>query len=289
MANTNPITKWLISRKEIFNLSFTQYGWPERYLPTLYDFTAQISANGFTSQGRGTDFSAEVAIEKASAEAIERYLCKVLKMDSVGFSVSGFVSATEHAKFEALERYYLNRHLKIKIPFRRIDESAIDATLMQMINQLEENSPSTFVSFHQMHTPINEYGVVCFIEDTKLNVFSFGFAFSNNLGHTLKRSFIEAIPNFAAQKEKELTARTKTSFSTHLQENKPWHLSQKFHSQMLPLIFDGSDLVNTKLENEKFEVLEFETLQINLDAVPELDTCPIDPVKVVIKKKEASK
>jgi hypothetical protein len=141
MANTNPITKWLISRKELFNLSFTQYGWPERYLPALYDFTAQISVNGISSQGRGTDFIAEVAIEKASAEAIERYLCKVLKMDSIGFSVSGFVSATEHAKFEALERYYLNRHLDLKIPFRRIDERAIEAGLVQTIDQLEDNSP----------------------------------------------------------------------------------------------------------------------------------------------------
>lgn len=289
MANTNPITKWLISRKELFGLSFTQYGWPERYLPALYDFTARISVNGISSQGRGTDLIAEVALEKASAEAIERYLCKILKMDSVGFSVSGFVSSTEHAKFEALERYYLNRHLVLKIPFRRIDESAIDATLMQMITQLEEQSSSTFISFHQMHTPINEYGVVCFIEDTKLNVFSFGFAFGNNLGHTLKRSFIEAIPNFAALKEKELTARTKNYFPTDLQENKPWHLSQKFHSQMLPLIFDDSDLVNTDLENKNFEDLEFETLQINLDAVPELNDCPIEPVKVSIKKKEASK
>ncbi len=289
MANTNPITKWLISRKELFNLSFTQYGWPERYLPTLYDFTAQISVNGVTSQGRGTDFIAEVAIEKASAEAIERYLCKLLKMDSVGFSVSGFVSATEHAKFEALERYHLNRHLELKIPFRRIDESAIDAALMQMINQLEDNSPSTFISFHQMHTPIDEYGVVCCIEDTKLNVFSFGFAFSKSVDHSLRRSLIEAIPNFVALKENKAISNFENSLPNALQENKPWHLSQTFHSQISPLIFDDSDLLNTNFENETFEDLEFETLQVNLDAVPELNTCPIEPVKIIIKKKEASK
>jgi hypothetical protein len=57
-----------------------------------------------------------------------------------------------------------------------------------------------------MQTPIHEYGVVCFIEDTKLNVFSFGFAYSKNLGHSLNKSFVEAIPNFAALKEKELSA-----------------------------------------------------------------------------------
>lgn len=289
MANTNPITKWLISRKEFFNLSFTQYGWPERYLPGLYDFTAQISLNGISSQGRGTDFIAVVAIEKASAEAIERYLCKVLKMDSVGFSVSGFVSATEHAKFEALERYYLNRHLSLNISFRRISESAIEPGLMQIISQLEDNSPSTFVSFHQMHTSINEYGVVCFIEDTKLNVFSFGFAFSKSLGHSLKRSFIEAIPNFAALKEKETTPSLANPLPTVLQENKPWHLSPSFHSQMLPLIFDGSDLLNPKLEPENLEDLEIETLQVSLNAIPELNDCPIEPVKITIKKKEAPK
>ncbi len=74
-----------------------------------------------------------------------------------------------------------------------------------------------------------------------------------------------------------------------MQENKPWHLSQKFHSQISPLIFDDSDLLNTNFENETFEELEFETLKINLDAVPELNDCPIEPVKIIIKKKEASK
>ncbi len=289
MANTNPITKWLISRKELFNLSFTQYGWPERYLPALYDFTAQISVNGISSQGRGTDFIAEVAIEKASAEAIERYLCKVLKMDSIGFSVSGFVSANEHAKFEALERYYLNRHLELKIPFLRIDERAIEATLVQTIDQLEDNSQSTFVSFHQMQTPIHEYGIVCIIEDTKLNVFSFGFAFSKNLDHSLKKSFVEAIPNFAALKEKAFSSTISNSLPNILLENKPWHLSQSFYSQILPLIFVDSDVLNSKSENKNVEEPELETLQIKFDTLPELNDCPIDPVKVCIKKKEVCK
>lgn len=285
MANSNPITKWLISRKELFKLSFTQYGWPEKYLPTLHDFTAEISMNGISCQGRGTDTNAEIAIEKAAAEAIERYLCKILKMDSIGFSVSGSVSALEHAKFEALERYCLNRHLHLNLPFHRIDESNVDPSLMYLIRQFEENSSPTFVSFHQMHTSANEYGVVCFIEDTKLNIFSFGFAYDDNLNKSLKRSLLEAIPNFAAIKENETSAAPLKSSQTNSRTKMPWHLDREFYSQIVPLLFESKEGSSPRIDHNHFEKIEFEILKSDISILPELDGCPIDPVKIIIKTK----
>lgn len=287
MANTTPITKWLINRKELFKLSFKQYGWTEKYLPMLHDFTAEISFNGISSQGRGTDLNAELAIEKASAEAIERYVCKILKMDSTGLSVSGEVSSTEHAKFEALERYYLNYHLSRKIPFLRIDEREIDITLKNMLQWFEDKFPSTFISFHQMHTSIHGYGVVAFIEDTSLNCFSFGFAYDKSISLSLKRSFLESIPNFAAQREKKDAILQVNSLPLNSQEKTPWHLSQEFLSQISPLLFSESP--SSKLEPYNLNPIDFEILKIELAILPEFADCPIEPIKVIIREKETKK
>lgn len=281
MANTNPITRWLLSKKDLFQLSITQYGWTDKYLPLVYDFTAQIEFGAIKVCGRGTDFNSETSIEKASAEAIERYLCKKLKMTSTGLSVSGRSSSLEHARNEALERFYLSSHLELRQPLARFPDTIIEAQdIMSIVKEFKDRTSPTFVSFHQMSTPSNDYGIVCFIEETKSNIFSFGFSYGQNFEYSLQSAFLEAVPNFIALKEnRELST---VGFQTLSRDNRPWHLSDKFHSQLTPLLLSDHSIGTANLKSF-VEYPNLDVTEINVESLKELSGCPIVPVKVVTK------
>jgi hypothetical protein len=250
-------------------------------LSSIFDFAAQIEFGGIIGRGRGTDFCSETSIEKASAEAIERYLCKKLKMNSTGLSVSGRSTSVEHAMGEALERFYLFSHLDLKLPFIRCPDKLLEKlTLNSILREFEEKTQSVFVSFHQMATRPGDSGIVCFIEDTKTNIFSFGFSYGQNVELNLQRAFFEAVPNFIALKEAhELssTAQSKLQEDTTL-----WHLSEDFHSQIMPLLFQDQpnqkSFFSTAIAYPSFEVTE-----IDIQSLGELKDCPIKPVRVSIK------
>src|SRR6185437_2300039 len=97
-----------------------------RYFSGLHDFEARIEVSGVAVVGRGIDFDPELAVEKASSEAIERLICNRLNISSEGFAIGGRRGADEHAKNEALERYYFNEHLRMQKPFRSIDSPIIN-------------------------------------------------------------------------------------------------------------------------------------------------------------------
>ena len=120
MANKTPLASWLYSKRQELNPKFKEFNWPTRVFPGVFDFATTITWNGIESNGRGVDSQREIALEKSVAEAIERLICKSIGFDSVGFALAGTHDPEDHAKFEAMERYFLNIHLEEKIPFYQI-------------------------------------------------------------------------------------------------------------------------------------------------------------------------
>lgn len=274
MAYQNPITNWLIRRKDQFKLSYTQYEWPERYGLDLHDFSAQIEFGNLTSNGRGLSTHPEVAIEKASAEVIERYICQKLGIPSTGVAVSGESSSLIHAENEALERYYLNQHLKRKIPLAHFDLGTENLSLITLIAQIQKRVPSTDLDFFRMQTMEGKFGLVCSIQNKINAVHSFGFSFGTDLRKVFAHSLYEALPNFVALCDDTLDASD---------SERPWHLKKVFRENIISLL-------KTDIDSQKLQVSiaapQLKLESIGLDRFPELEGCPISPIRVQIVSAE---
>jgi ribosomal protein S12 methylthiotransferase accessory factor YcaO len=127
MANQESIARWVLNNKRVLNPSLVQYDWPSRYLNGVYDFSVSVAVDGVEGLGRGLDRDRDLALEKACAEAIERYVCHRLGIDSIGVAVSGESDAGTHAELETLERYYFDQHQKHRRPFVKLRDGSDEA------------------------------------------------------------------------------------------------------------------------------------------------------------------
>lgn len=276
MVNKNAITHWLITHKDLFKLAYKQYDWPDRYSLELYDFSCYIGFENIKSEGRGTSTNPDLAIEKASAEAIERYICLKLNIPSVGVAVSGEKSALAHAQNEALERYYLNNHLELKWTLKKVDlaNHSIDS-LSALLNKLTSSFKMVNIDFYQMHTPPDKIGVICSIQHLETNFYSFGFSFNSEHSTGLEKSFLEAIPNIGA---------INNEINSGDLNMRPWHLSDDFKARLLPLLTNS---VNYSEKDFPLTPPQIEIESLNMDLFPELKNCPINPVRVKILNSKA--
>jgi hypothetical protein len=223
VANKTSLAAWLYSNRQALNPRFKEFSWPERFLSGLFDFSTILTCDGVEVEGRGVDTRREIALEKSVAEAIERLICKKLGFDSVGFAAAATIDPATHARFEALERFYLGKHIQTKTPFRKIAENC------DLAEKFRGQNSDSEISFYRMATPGNIFGVVCLIETLQTQRRSLGFALSDSLDNCLRRSLLEALPNFAWLIEKD----------THIETTGPtipWHIDSDFLKEIVPLL-----------------------------------------------------
>lgn len=218
MANKTPLASWLYSKRQELNPKFKEFNWPARVFPGVFDFATIITWNGIESNGRGVDSQREIALEKSVAEAIERLICKSVGFDSVGFALAGTHDPEDHAKFEAMERYFLNKHLEEKIPFYQIAFENED------IQKFRSANAEAKIEFYRMQTPRHIFGIVCAMKSKQTT--ALGFGLSESFEKSIQRSMFEALPNYAW-----LTDEVKS-----LAEKMPWHIEPNFFSKMEPLL-----------------------------------------------------
>lgn len=231
MAHHTPLAAWLYSNKQILDPKFREFDWTEKYLPGIHDFMATIRWNGMEGEGRGLADSRELALEKASAEAIERLICRILNLDSVGMAVSGNQDPKTHARNELYERFFLDSHLNMSIPMQALKGQFGDRS--QIVDAFKRRNSEVGLQFFKFSTPADFNGVVCMIDNQRK---SLGFALGTNFEDVIFRSFLEALPNFAWFQDRRdvLEAALPTS-------KLPWHLSDKFLTEIVPLLGGGDD------------------------------------------------
>jgi hypothetical protein len=178
----------------------------------------------------------------------------------VGLSVGIGYDCDLHAKFEALERYYLNEHVskKIKLSQQNILSSDLIIDFVQKNDEVK-------IKFLKMLTLKDTFGIICILYQGKNR--SIGFSYSNNERDAFEKSFIEAFPNLAAT--------LKNKFND---ENKPWHLKGEFIGQI-------EQLENSKNEI-KFESIKnpaLEKVKINLDEISFLSGSKLQAIKYIVK------
>ena len=245
MANKTPLASWLYSKRQELNPKFKEFNWPARVFPGVYDFATIITWNGIESNGRGVDSQREIALEKSVAEAIERLICKSIGFDSVGFALAGTHDPEDHAKFEAMERYFLNKHLEDKIPFSKIVFES------EEIQKFRSANTDAIIEFYRMQTPRNIFGIVCAMKSYQTT--ALGFGLSESLEKSVQRSMFEALPNYAWLTDED----------KNLADEVPWHIEPKFLSKIGPLLSNQFD--NTDASTVAFPILtQIEVLKSEL-------------------------
>ena len=223
MANKTSLAAWLYSNRQALNPRFKEFSWPERFLSGLYDFSTILTWDGIEAEGRGVDTRREIALEKSVAEAIERLICKKLGFDSTGFAAAATIDPTPHARFEAFERFYLEKHIQTHTPFQKLTATC------ELAEKFRNQNSNSKISFYRMATPDDIFGAVCLIESFQSQKRSLGFALSDSLDNCLRRSLLEALPNFAWLIEKDTNIEI-TEPAT------PWHIESNFLEKIVPLL-----------------------------------------------------
>lgn len=255
MAHKTPLATWLYLNRSVLAPTFTEFKGTGELVPGLFDFSTKIMWQGTEIEGRGVDNRREIAFEKSVAECIERIICAAKNINSIGLAVSGGSHCPQtHAQFEALERFYLDEHLEKKIQLSEVKSDVILANTFLAMN------PECEVRFFQMATPTNLYGLVCQISDAERK--SFGFALSDSMENSQRRSFLESIPSFCWLKNKK-------EFN-HSELSVPWQISKEFIAIISPLL--GTTLVNNFC-NSYLPTLIAE--EINYSNIPILKSAPL--------------
>ncbi|MBN8537375.1 MAG: hypothetical protein J0M15_10010 [Deltaproteobacteria bacterium] len=223
MANKTSLAAWLYSNRQALNPRFKEFSWPERFLSGLFDFSTVVTWNGIEAEGRGVDARRDIALEKSVAEAIERLICKNFGFDSVGFAAAATIDPMPHARFEALERFYLEKHIQTHTPFQKLTANC------ELAEKFRNQNSNSEVSFYRMATPDDIFGVVCSIESVPSQKRSLGFALSDSLDNCLRRSLLEALPNFAWLIEKDANIEI-------VEPTTPWHIDSNFLEKIVPLL-----------------------------------------------------
>lgn len=267
MANKTPLATWLYSKRQELNPCFQEFNWPSKILPGLFDFSTTIIWNGIEAEGRGVDALREIALEKSVAESIERLICKIEGFDSVGFAVAGTHDPSLHARFESLERYFLEQHIESRSPFQFIESSE------PILKKFRSLNSGADMSFNKMATPDELVGIVCSITSSN-NTRSLGFALSESLEDSLRRATFEALPNYAWLNDQN------SDIVHHNSESKPWHIGDDFLSKISPLLRSRDGHEN---HIALFDLPKLQKFDVPYSAISILKDAPIKAARFIVQ------
>jgi hypothetical protein len=260
VANKTPLASWLYKDGMALKPCFREYHWPDKYCVEVFDFSTTLNWNNMNFIGRGVDENREIALEKSVSEAIERLVAKNVSTPSFyvdGFSISGNEIRSEHARFEALERFYLKSHLLQKFKFKKIDDI-----------KLKKIESAKDVSFYRMATPAKYYGIVCAMVTANGKI-ALGFSLSESSEESVKKSWLEALPNFAW-----------LSDGVQDEQIRPWHVSNEFLNQIIPLFSS-----NLKLNDcDKASEPELVEIEVPFSQIAVLKSAPLSAARYLILK-----
>lgn len=131
MADQQRLTNWILAQQDRLDLQVTELTWINSYLPGWSDLEVTITVDGQNYSGRGADESEDVALGKATCEAIERYLCTIHGISSIG--VAGHVDdsrAMEGARVELIERSLMRFHFENEVPMSLVSSEDIRIDLV---------------------------------------------------------------------------------------------------------------------------------------------------------------
>ncbi len=275
MKPKSQLTKWLLENRAKMNPRFTEFSWPERYFRGLHDFEARIAVPDaefegqiIEARGRGIDFDQELALEKASSEAIERLICMFVGVSTEGITVSGCNGANEHAKNEALERYYFYLHEFRHQALQRIKSPEAN----HLIEQFQDQNQNFELRFYRMATDQSASGIVCAICDEDAGPKFLGIALNADLKTAMTRAMCEALANYARFSDAPKEYKSEVGLDPNA-----WICAPKFLDEVRHL-FTSADVAANSAENLIPEP-ELKRESVDISKIEVLRGCPIKPVQ----------
>lgn len=195
MAYQTIATKWLLSKCNTLDVSFGEHKWNVEAIGPITDIEVRIKLGNTLIEGRGTDADGNIALEKASSEAIERWCCRQLKVSSVGCAIHSNPELAEtHSKNEFIERFIFEQ-LKEKT---LAPEPMISAKIQYMQEKLAQQYANTKLTFWELAKTQGRSVILSLISD-EIKPIALGLSLeSENNG--LEKALIEALRNFVSYK-----------------------------------------------------------------------------------------
>ncbi len=187
MAYKTVATRWLLSKKDLLKVSFAEHKDTHNLLPNLTDIEVKISIGSLTFSGRGTDLVGDIALEKASSEAIERWCCHKLEISTVGCAIrSTEEDAKSNSVSEFIERFYFDQFLEHSFHSPRLKTESI--------------GPEAQINYYELTRTKCGSVILSLVVDSKKPV-CLGLALEKELKDGFTKSSIEALRNYAVYKE----------------------------------------------------------------------------------------
>jgi len=247
MAHSSSLTRWLVGKRQAFEVKINDFDWSNKWSTQMFDFQVQISVDGRTFTGRGTDQNEALALEKACAEAIERGICGKLKISSRGVAVHPEAKeAILNSRQEALERAIFDWHLNSVIPFKLVEPTI----WMKQLQALPIQRDHLGISFYESAADFNQSVTICQLSEDGQNFL--GLALDSNSVRRLDKSMIEAVRNLFAYRESP-----KQFVESVINDPDMWCADPKFISKITPLLGTVSSSVD-KSPKVKLATIVFE-------------------------------
>lgn len=237
-----------MANRNLFDVSFTEFTWGS---PDFTDIRVEIVKSGVRCFGRGTHADGNTALEKASAEALERLCCHILGISTVGCAVHLSPElAMENSRHEFIERYIFDM-------FRNGCFNSI--TNADSLLVIERNLPSKIwiVELGDGNTI-----TICIFIDLG-DPISIGISFGSDT-NSFEKAYIEAFRNYMSYRQ------DRSSFDLAVKSNKDMWCCDKSFLQEVIFKLEQND----KGVRRKFTIPKVGTKTLMVSQVLGLSDCP---------------
>lgn len=254
MANQTSLTEWLFERREVLNLQYKAFAWPKDFCLRLFDYECRITTDNETFVGRGSDADEATAIEKSSAEALERAFCFFNGLSSEGAALRKTrESAQRGAEVEAVERFHFQRCLRFRLPIGIWDPS--QGLIAPSLAAIKKLHPLIEVDFGEIKASAGHHVLVCLL-GYRDQGFA-GISAGTEYGTTAQKCLIEALRNFTAYLDSPAVYEAAVASDANL-----WCGQRAFYDQVKSLF--------SKTVDSSFRQIYFANTEVLRERVPEV-------------------
>lgn len=251
MAYKTVATRWLLSKKDLLTISFVELKDTQSLLPNLTDIEVKISVGDLIFSGRGTDSVGDIALEKASSEAIERWCCHKLNISTVGCAIRSTKEDAEYNSVsEFIERSYFDQFLESPILAPNLKTESID--------------PEAQINYYELAK--TKYGsvILSLVVDSGRPI-CLGLALEKVPQDGFRKSAIEALRNYAVYKD------SKSSFLEAIgEDHNLWCCNPDLLGKIFEKLSSQPATFNSSIEFPKFK----SSIQ-NVSYILGIDDCPL--------------
>ncbi|MBL7545124.1 MAG: hypothetical protein JNL11_15005 [Bdellovibrionaceae bacterium] len=251
MAYKTVATRWLLSKKDLLKVSFAEHKDTFNLLPNLTDIEVKISVGSLTFSGRGTDLVGDIALEKASSEAVERWCCHKLEISTVGCAIRSTEEDAESSSVsEFIERFYFDQFLEHSFHALR--------------SKTESIAPEAQINYYKLAK--TKYGSVILglVVDSEKPI-CLGLALEKDLNVGFSKAATEALRNYTVYRE------NKSDFVDAVSND---HNLWCCNPDLLSKIFGRLSSVPTT-SNFFVGVPKFKSITQNVSSILDIKDCPL--------------